>query len=304
MNAVSQYSIKELEHLSNIKAHTLRIWEQRYGFIRPERTDGNVRAYSSADLKLVLNIALLRENGFKISKIAQMGDSEIRRTVLDISKDLHKSDEQIQALVLAMLDVDEDRFEKVISNNILKQGFESTIVNVIFPFLARIGVMWQTGSINPGQEHFISNLIRQKIIAAIDGQYVDVKPDTQKFILFLPDNELHEISLLFCNYIIRSRNLKSIYLGQTLPISELKKIYNYNEPEFILTVVTSHPGTSEIQNYVKKLEKNFPKSRLLLSGPQVVGQDIEVGDTTVIFNKIGDLINFVDRVKLDSEVTA
>ena len=295
--SVGSYSIKELEHLSNIKAHTLRIWEQRYGFIKPSRTEGNVRTYSSSDLKLILNIALLKENGHKISKIAQMSDQEIHRSVIDVSKNLHKTDDQIQAMVLAMLDTDEDRFEKVLSRNILKSGFEQTIVNIIYPFLARIGIMWQTGSINPAKEHFITNLIRQKIIVAIDGQYVDQVENPLKYLLFLPDGELHEVSLLFCNYIVRSRGFKSIYLGQSLPHEDLKKIYNFHSPQFIMTVLTTYPGMEKIQEYVTKLENDFPNSHLLLSGGQVVGQDLEIGEKTTIFNKIEDMITTIDEIK-------
>ena len=164
----SNYSIKDLEHLSGIKAHTIRIWEQRYRLFTPQRTDTNIRYYTDRDLKLLLNVSLLKDNGFKISKIADMPYDEIVKEVAGIS-DRFGDDEQIATLTLAMIDMDEVRFEKVMANNILKRGFENTMKKLIFPFLHRIGVLWMTGSIVPAQEHFISNLIRQKIVTAIDS---------------------------------------------------------------------------------------------------------------------------------------
>ncbi len=195
---MSSYSIKDLEQLSGIKAHTLRIWEQRYNFIIPKRTDTNIRYYDDKDLKLILNVSLLRENGYKISKIADMDQEQIAGAVLEITEKNFSFSDQIHSLVLAMIDLDEERFEKIMSTNILQTGFENTMLSIIFPFLSKIGVLWQTGSITPAQEHFISNLIRQKLIVAIDGCYVPSKEINNKYLLFLPEGELHEISLLFC----------------------------------------------------------------------------------------------------------
>ncbi|MEQ9302640.1 MAG: MerR family transcriptional regulator, partial [Marinoscillum sp.] len=168
---MSTFSIRDLEHLSGIKAHTLRIWEQRYELIKPKRTDTNIRYYDDHDLKLILNVALLKENGIKISKIAEMSDGELQREVLKLTERNLRYPEQIHALTISMVDLDEDRFNKIISSNILKLGFEKTMMNVIYPFLSKIGILWQTSAINPAQVHFISNLVRQKLIAAIDGQY-------------------------------------------------------------------------------------------------------------------------------------
>ena len=185
-SAVSTYSIKDLEQLSGIKAHTLRIWEQRYQFIIPKRTETNIRYYDSDDLKLVLNIALLKDNGYKISKIATLGREQMREKVLQLTEKNLRYPDQINALLLAMIDLNEDHFEKIIASNILKLGFESTIINVVYPFLSKTGVLWQTGAINPAQEHFVANLIRQKIVVAIDGLYVSSDEYTSKYLLYLP----------------------------------------------------------------------------------------------------------------------
>ncbi|MGB3466501.1 MAG: MerR family transcriptional regulator [Cyclobacteriaceae bacterium] len=293
---MSNFSIKDLEHLSGIKAHTIRIWEQRYELIQPKRTDTNIRYYDDNDLKLILNVALLKDNGFKISKIAQMSGGEIQREVMTLTETKLKYPEQIHALTIAMVDIDEERFEKIVSTNILKIGFEKTMINVIYPFLSKIGILWQTGSINPGQEHFISNLIRQKLIVAIDSQYVAKTKNAKTFLLYLPEGELHELSLLFANYIIRARQHRTIYLGQSLPLSDLVHIYTHHKPDYVLTIITSAVGPAYIQEYVTKLGEKFSESDIMLSGYQVIGQDLELTENTTIFSRLDTIIDYVDHV--------
>lgn len=287
---MSSYSIRDLEQLSGIKAHTLRIWEQRYNIISPKRTDTNIRLYDDQDLKLVLNISLLKDHGYKISEISKMTSEAMNTEVMTISDKKLNYPDQIHALTISMIDLDEDRFEKIISTNILQFGFENTMINIIYPFLSRIGTLWVTGSIGPAQEHFITNLIRQKVIVAIDGQVVKQTPTSKKFLLFLPEGELHEMGLLFANYIIRARNHKVIYLGQTLPFNEIEFAYKLHKPDYLFTAVTAVPSSSEIQSYVDKLSTHFPEATILLTGYQVVGQDIQTSDNTIVINKIEDLM--------------
>jgi len=290
---MSSYSIRDLEQLSGIKAHTIRIWEQRYNIIQPKRTDTNIRMYDDQDLKLVLNISLLKDHGYKISDIAKFSLDEIGHEVLVISEKKLNYPEQIHALTIAMIDLDEDRFEKIISTNFLQNGFENTMLNIIYPFLTRIGTLWLTGSIGPAQEHFMSNLIRQKVIVAIDGQVIKYSPDSKKFLLFLPEGELHEISLLFTSYVIRARHHRVVYLGQTLPFNELVFAYEVHKPDYIFASITSVPANDEVQAYVTKLCQQFPDARILLTGYQVIGQDIEVGSNCTIINKLEDLIDLL-----------
>ena len=292
---MSTFSIKDLEQLSGIKAHTIRIWEQRYGLINPDRTDTNIRYYDDKDLKLILNVSLLKDNGFKISKIANMSEGEMQREVIRLTESNLRYPEQIHALTICMVDLDEDRFEKIMSTNILKLGFEKTMINIIYPFLNKIGILWQTGAINPAQEHFISNLVRQKLIVAIDNQYVSSTIQSKKYILFLPEGELHEISLLFADYIIKARQNRSIYLGQSLPLSDLEEVCSIHQPDFIITVVTSTPGPSHIQNYINTLGKKFPNTKILVSGYQVVGQDLTFPSNMMAFSRIDQLISFVEE---------
>jgi MerR family transcriptional regulator, light-induced transcriptional regulator len=292
---MSTYSIKDLEQLSGIKAHTLRIWEQRYDILSPDRTDTNIRTYDDNDLKLVLNIALLKDHGYKISEISKMLPEELSKEVLLISDKQLNYPDQIHALTISMLDLDEERFEKIVSTNTLQFGFENMMINIIYPFLSRIGTLWITGSIGPAQEHFISNLIRQKLIVAIDGQLPSLRPGAKKYLLYLPEGEMHEISLLFANYIIRSRQNKVIYLGQSLPFAELGFAHGMHSPDYIFTVITSVPGQNEIQRYVYKLAKEFPDSKILMTGYQVVGQDIDCPDNVEIITQIKYLMDIASE---------
>ncbi|GJM59579.1 MULTISPECIES: MerR family transcriptional regulator [Persicobacter] len=293
---MSNYSIKDLELLSGIKAHTLRIWEQRYNFLKPQRTDTNIRYYTDRDLKLILNVSLLKENGLRISNIAKMEESEMRDHVIRITDSKTTYPEQIYALTLAMVELDEERFEKIMGSNILKYGFENTMVNIIYPFMARVGLLWQTGGINPAQEHFISNLVRQKLMVAIDSQYVSNSEFKHKYMLFLPDGELHDIGLLFANYLLRNRKNKTFYLGQSLPFEELTSIFEIHQPDFLLTIITSVPGSYlEVQKFVDNMSAAFPKTTILISGPQVVGQGIIEPENVIVLNKFQDLVDFIEE---------
>ncbi|MFC3416433.1 MerR family transcriptional regulator [Algoriphagus hitonicola] len=297
---MSTYSIKDLEQLSGIKAHTLRIWEQRYSLLCPKRTDTNIRYYDDADLKLILNVALLNDNGFKISKIASMDAVDIKEEVMKLTERSLTHDDQIHALTICMIEMDEERFDKILSSNILKLGFEQTMLNIIYPFMSKIGVLWQTGAINPAQEHFISNLVRQKLIVAIDGQIVN--GGGKKFLLFLPEGELHEISLLFAAYLIKSAGHKVIYLGQSTPNDDLLSVYKLHEPEYLLTIITTSPSAEYAQDYINALSERFNKSTILVTGYQVIGQDLEFPSNVQQLNyirEIKDLLEELERVPVE-----
>jgi DNA-binding transcriptional MerR regulator len=292
---MSNYSIKDLEQLSGIKAHTLRIWEQRYNIINPKRTDTNIRTYDDSDLKLVLNIALLKDHDYKISEIAKLSLEELSKEVLAISDKQLNYPDQIHALTIAMIDIDEERFEKIMSTNILRFGFENTMINIIYPFLSRIGTLWITGSIGPAQEHFIINLIRQKIIVAIDGQIIKPNSESKKYILYTPEGEFHEIPLLFASFMLRARQNQVIYLGQSMPFSELQFICKYHKPDCLFSVITSTPGQDEIQQYVSRLGENFPGIKILLTGYQVIAQGINLPDNVEIINNVRQLMAFAEN---------
>jgi len=289
---VSTYSIKDLENLSGIKAHTIRMWEQRYNVPNPKRTSTNIRYYDDEALKLILNIALLNNNGYKISKIVEMSEEDRREKVSTIVDEEASYADQVYALTMAMVEMDEEKFEKMISISIIKFGFEKLMVEIIPPFLQKIGTLWQTGAINPAQEHFISNLIRQKLIVAIDGQ--NVSPEGRKFILFLPEGELHEISLLFANYILRSRGHIVIYLGQSLPFKDLEIVYDLHKPDYILAILTTSQSLNKVKSFVEKLTSSF-KAKILMAGGQAVKHDLKTTDKITIFKNLQELIDFAEN---------
>lgn len=271
---MSNYSIKDLEQISGIKAHTLRIWEQRYNLLNPQRTDTNIRYYDDADLKLILNVAMLNSHGIKISKIAAMSSTDISEEIIRLTDQSVDQNDQIQALTICMIEMDEDRFEKVLSTSIIKLGFEDTVMKVIYPFLTKIGILWLTGAISPAQEHFISNLIRQKLIVAIDGEVG--KSFGKVFMLFLPEGELHEISLLFSSYLIKKHGHKVIYLGQSTPRADLISVYKMQKPDYLLTVITTAPTGDKVQEYVDMLGKEFTEAEVFVTGLQALDQSLTI----------------------------
>ncbi|MCC5919952.1 MAG: MerR family transcriptional regulator [Cyclobacteriaceae bacterium] len=293
-----KYSIKDLEELSGIKAHTLRVWEQRYNFINPKRTNSNIRYYDQSDLKLILNVSILKESGMKISHIAKLSEEEMNDQILKITqRDLEYPD-QVQALTLSMLQFDENRFEKILSGSILKIGFEDTMINIIYPFLSKIGILWQTGSINPAQEHFISNLIRQKLIVAIDGQYVEKNADTPKVLVYLPENEMHEISLLFATYIYKSRGNHVLYLGQNVPFDDVIKAYNFYQPDYIFSIFTCFPENDRVESYIKRMDQKLPESKIILAGYKAVQLQDQVPERFHIINRMDEIRDLASTLQV------
>ncbi len=263
------YSIKDLEKISGIKAHTIRIWERRYGLVNPRRTSTNIRYYSDEDLKKLLNISILNQNGFKISKIADLNDNQLRDRVLDLCIDARNNSVQIESLMVAMLELDERKFINVLSGAIIKYGFEDTVEQVLFPFLDRIGMLWQAGTINPAQEHFISNLIRQKLIVAIDNEMQNITVNGPRIVFFLPEGELHEIGLLFYNLVARKEGLDVVYLGMSVPLGDLKLVNQVKPADAFFTSFVSAREKSEMESQLQRLREYFPDTPFMVSGLQI-----------------------------------
>ena len=262
----TKYSIKDLERLTGIKAHTLRIWEQRYKILHPQRTDTNIRYYNSQDLKRILNISLLNNNGYKISNIAKLTDFAIINEVEKFLNNYTKESDQIENLVFCLMDMNEDRFEKIISNSGIKFGFENTMEKIVFPFLKHLGNMWQAGMINPAQEHFISNLIRQKLIVGIDNIIPALNPNPKKYIFFLPNNELHEMGLLYIYYLAKAKGHKCSYLGQSVPLDDLASVTKFLKPDFVVTILTSTLEQMEINEFLNNCSEKINDTSFLISG--------------------------------------
>lgn len=273
----NQFSIKELEALSGIKAHTIRIWEQRYNLLNPKRTDTNIRLYDIEDLRLLLNIAFLYENGHKISRIAKMQDGEIYEKVIETAETDTSFTNQLRELKISMIEMDEAKFEKIIGRCSIQFGFSGTMENIIFPFLQIVGLDWMTNNIHPAQEHFISSLIRQKIIIAIDGQEMATSPNAQRFLLFLPEDETHELGLLYLNYLLRKHQKKTLYLGYSVPMGNLISVATQFEPDYLYTIITS-PTVNDggLKGYLDQLSSRFRDITVLVSGAQTLKTDLSV----------------------------
>jgi len=263
------YSIKDLEKLTGIKAHTIRIWEKRYGIVSPQRTSTNIRYYTEMDLKKLLNVALLVKNGIKISQLAGCSCDDLNDKIVDIFYKTNGKDTLIDQLVLAMSELDDKRFNSTISSSILNKGFESTIVDLIFPFLERLGLLWQTGNINTAQERFVLSILRQKILVALDSMHWNPALNTKLFMMFLPMNELHEIELLFYRYIIRKHGHKVIYLGQSIPFDDVVEIANVKNVDFLFFTANSPMTNPDFDTYTLRLSKKYPDKKILISGLQI-----------------------------------
>ncbi len=290
--------IKDLENITGIKAHTIRIWEQRYKIFEPHRTDTGIRYYDEEQLRLILNISILNNNGYKISKIAEMSLEEIREKCQQLSENKSKYDGQIQALVSTMMLFDEKEFNKILSINILKLGLEDTMIQIVFPFMEQVGLLWLSGSIHPAHEHFISNLIRQRLFVAIDNLTVSISSDSRKFLVFVPSGESHDLSILFSNYVLRSRGHEVIYLGSQLPFEDLYKIFEERKPDFMFSIITSLNSNVSIQSFINNLGKYWKDTQVLLSGTQIVNKkELKMPDNVRVLASPPELIAFLNEIK-------
>ena len=294
---MNHFSIKDVEALTGIKPHTLRIWEQRYGIPQPKRTATNIRYYDDEDIKLLLSVAMLNRQGHKISKITKMQREELDNLVMELTLNASDNLIQIESLTKAMFNLDEIAFEKILSSNILQFGLENTFLSLVFPFLARVGVMWQTGSINPAYEHFITNLIRQKLFVAVDSQPKNQQADSRKFLLFLPAHEPHEIGLLFANYLIRSRGHHTSYLGPNLPMDDLNPVMSIYKANYVLTVLTSAISSQSPIHVANKLSSDFPQATILLAGSQIFQANINFPKNVKLLHSMRDLIDLLESLR-------
>lgn len=265
---MGKYSIKEVETLSGLKAHTLRIWEQRYDFIQPLRTDTNIRYYTDEQLKHILNIAFLNHRGYKISKLTSLSISEINQEIEKFYQDNSPYDYFIHGLQEAMIEFDKPKFERILNSCLLKEGIMNTFFNVLIPFLDKIGLLWVTGIINPAQEHFVTNLIRKKIIVAIDGVSSSPKSGSKRFVLFLPEGEMHEIPLLIAQYMIKSQGHDVLYMGSSLPLVDLKSAIEFTKPDYILSVITVPIPEFTVREYFGIISSSFPGLQCIVCGAQ------------------------------------
>ncbi len=262
---MNSFTIKDLENLSGIKAHTIRIWEQRYSFIKPSRTGTNIRYYSNDELKKILNVALLNKYGFKISHIDKMAEGEIMEKILSLNQAEAMQERVINDLIQCMVDIDTDKLEFLLDKYVASKGIERTITQIIFPFLEKIGILWLTNHINPAQEHLVSNIIRQKLIVGIDTIATSLKVN-KTVLLFLPEGEYHEMGLLFMNYLLKSRGVTTIYLGCSIPLKDVEYIVHLKKPDYIYSHLTTVGHNFNFDRFLKNITQKIGNIPLIISG--------------------------------------
>lgn len=289
------YSINDIEKISGVKAHTLRIWEKRYGIIQPQRTKTNIRYFLDDDLKHVLNIALLNKNGIKISKIAKMPMDEIKRKAAEISSVDVEHENQLDSLTHSLLNLNEFMFDKIISSHIKQRGLETTMMEIVYPLMDKLAMMWVTGSINGAHERFVRAYIRQKIIAAIDSTEVSSN-EQPTFLIFLPENEDHELSILFSQYLIKRRGFKLINLGLNSSLTHVKDACEITKPDFIYTILNDGEVGVSIEEYFKLLIEVTGNAKVLVSGIQVARNNIKSNEDMTVLMSFAELTDYLEKL--------
>ncbi|MEO0403857.1 MAG: MerR family transcriptional regulator [Bacteroidota bacterium] len=266
---MQKFSIKDLENFTGIKAHTIRAWEQRYQLLNPQRTATNIRYYTDADLKLLLNVNLLNQRGVKISKIAGMTEQEIEKLIAEKTENKGENAHFLNMLKLSMLNYDETLFREITKQFLKEHTVFEMFHQLYLPFMNQVGVLWLTSAICPAQEHFVSNLIRQKLFSLIEENFQEPTGDERLFVLYLPEKEIHEISLTLAHYLLRDRGHRSIFLGQSVPFEDLSAVEKkFNSVEFV-TICTTHPSAGKVESYIDKIVEEFKNKNVNfhLTGP-------------------------------------
>ena len=282
------YSIKDLEYLSGIKAHTIRIWEKRYHLLDPNRTDTNIRSYSDHDVRRILNVALLIKNGYKISNVAAFDEPKLQAEVLRINRNLTDPEKNIDQLLFHAVNLDTFGFEQLLDKIIGEFGFSKTIHQVIFPFFERIGILWQAGSIFTAHEHFVSNLVRNRLIRET-GKF-ERNESAQTVLFFLRENEWHELSLLYFNFLAAQAGLRCVYLGQSLPFEDLSNLLINSEFDFVCTSFIQAIEKTELEQYLANLSLVFNRNKILIAGRQIIIHKPKLPSNVLLIKNSSDFI--------------
>lgn len=292
---VRKFSISDIEGLIGIKAHTIRAWETRYNLVPAKRTPTNIRYYDDNDLKLLLNIVALNENGYKISRIAQMDKQQIADLVIQLQSKYSNDSIQLLNLAEATLKYDEEAIANILSGCISEMGLTQTMDTVLFPYMKRVGMLWQTGTIDPSHEHFASNLIRDRIIVEIDKVVKPNRKDPKRFLLFLPETEMHETGLLFARYLLKKCGMDTMYLGQEIPYSDVKKVVESYRPDYAFIVLTSLNLGKNLNKIIGKVmdHLNVP---LLVAGSLISEFDVLVDDRLTPLKNVCDIVDFLEEL--------
>ena len=286
------YSVAQVEALTGIKAHTLRVWERRYNFLKPMRTPTNIRFYTDDQLKRLLNFGILVRNGYRVSKLDKMTDEEVFEAVTKILNDPESKDrDEIKGLTLSMLEMKEEEFDNIFERQVIRKGFLKTITEMIYPFLQYVGVLWNTNRAMVAQEHFVSNLIRQKIIAATERLSIPSK-QAPSIVFFLLEGEDHEIGLLLANFIAKELGWKTYYLGQSVPVINIEKVIEIAEPTAVMTMLVT-PKPSKVKGLVESVSKNSVVP-FLVSGNE---DNLNMLESCTNVRRIADPNEYVEYLK-------
>ena len=286
------YSIKDMEKLSGVKAHTIRIWEKRYGIINPKRTETNIRYYTDEDLRHLLNVCILYKNGYKISKIAQLDKATIKEHVSKFSNTSINAEDQLDAMMLFILELDSYNFSKNLDQYIDQLGLEETMLELIYPLMERLSFAWLTGSFQGVHESFTTQIIKSKIQACIES--LEDNPDyNPRYIIYLPEQEKQELSLLYLNFILKKNRCKVINLGNDVNLKDLLLAIQVTHADFVFTIVNEEVSRDSFQNYVNQICSSMNGSKLLLTGYQAVSQSINWPEKTIVLKNLNDTIDFI-----------
>ncbi|HAI82911.1 MAG TPA: MerR family transcriptional regulator [Chitinophagaceae bacterium] len=292
MNA---FTIKDLENLTGIKAHTIRIWEQRYTFLKPQRTDTNIRYYTNEELKMILNIALLNKYGFKISHIDRMSVDEIKDKTFSLSQTQAQQERIVNELIQHMIDLEIERFEATLDNYIMAKGVEKAITQIIFPFLERIGILWITNHVNPAQEHLVTNIIRQKLIVGIESTVSHIQIN-KTLLLFLPEGEHHELGLLFMYYLLKSRGIKVLYIGANAPIKDIEYVAKLKSPDVLYTHLTSVAQNFNLERFLNNIHLKIPNHKIIISGQLTQGYKKQLPSNIEFKKTLSEVMEYISAL--------
>jgi len=262
---MNRFSIRDLENLTGIKAHTIRIWEQRYSILEPKRTPTNIRYYDADDLKLALRVSLLNKFGYKISRIHKMNGEEMADLIDSIGDERFRLQADAIGMLNAMLAMDTSTIERQLGAHVERHGIEATMEGLVFEFLEKIGLMWLTDRISPAQEHLVSNVLHRKIAVAIDGLPVP-PPDAPAVLLFLPEGEIHDLGIWYAHYMLRKAGFDAIHLGANTPLREAQAVYDMRRPSYMYVHLTVSTGAYDAAQYLQHLCNTFADSMVLVSG--------------------------------------
>ncbi len=291
-NIKTVFSIKDLENLSGIKAHTIRIWEKRYNVLEPMRTETNIRMYDPANLQKLLNISLLHNHGYKISKISKLSPDRIPQLVREITSNKNATNHALNAFKMATVNFDRDHFLQTYHALLHDKTFAEVFYEVFIPLLDELGILWQTDTITPAQEHFISYLIKQKIILHTEKVASRPAPDDRVFVLFLPLNEIHELGLMYINYELLVRGYHTVFLGESVPTDNLRDLHRHFDQIVFISYLTVQPHEPDVAEYLRQVAHILePNSQLWVLGRQTRHLDRNGLDGRVsIFENIRDLV--------------